>query len=173
MTNYLCNKWMFFTMQLFKWVKLSIIMIISDLHIYLCIRKLYMESEYCLQFTYMLELGRWRLIWSEVQQLTGSKQKIAVSVTDFVHCTPWMQTYHPSVIRKCIILYKFLFFRLIQIQNFKVSLYYFVLKTCSQLLQILFVNEKKRKKFFFGRHCLEEGKFWWVLDSDYVMKLCF
>ena len=91
-------------------VKLSIIMIISDLHIYLCIRKLYMESEYCLQFTYMLELGRWRLIWSEVQQLTGSKQIIAVFVTDLVHCTPWMQTYHPSVIRKCIILYKFLFF---------------------------------------------------------------
>ena len=31
-------------------------------------------------------------------------------MTDLVHCTPWMQTYHPSVIRKCIILYKFLFF---------------------------------------------------------------
>ena len=63
-----------------------------------------------------------------------------------------MQTYHPSVIRKCIILYKFLFFLFwskIQIQNFKVSLYYFVLKTCLKLLQILFVTEKKRKKNFF------------------------
>ena len=33
-----------------------------------------------------------------------------------------------------------------KIQNFKVSLYYFVLKTCLKLLQILFVTEKKRRK---------------------------
>ena len=41
------------------------------------------------------------------------------------------------------------FFVLIQIQNFKVSLYYFVLKTCLKLLQILFVTEKKRRKKIF------------------------